>query len=160
MPVYHEIPSGCKRTSWGGFYVNRGDRTIEYSRWSDYHGNSAPFFESDAELIHVNSDLQSGYSLLSDKIPLPPELSEVLFRIRDLLEDRLRFYQFDYPARGTHIDFLYGEEVYHLTPHSFGLYDRLRENCEEFFEKHQREIRNLLEERLGVQYSRYNGFLD
>jgi hypothetical protein len=130
-------------------------------KWNDYYGNTLDIWHDSEVRIYENYETYKyGYD---NTIVVPDELKKCLDIIRKYLWDKKDQFQFKYYARDTRIEFIYKDEVYRITPNTFGF----RFDLEDFyclgdahFEAERNEIMKILKETLGIEHTRYLGYLD
>lgn len=104
------------------------------------------------------------YGYDESELVLPEELKECLERIRKFLWDDMGNVYPPCPVKGAHIEFIYKDEVYNISPNTFGLifgevpgfygYEHA------VFEFQSEKIRKMLKEILGITNTKYYGFID
>lgn len=117
----------------------------KFSRWTDYNGMFFDIWYENSKIIYLspkNSDI------------IPSEIKEFLNVWKNKIKKENNDYQEMYSVKSAMIEFIYKDELYILMPYSLDIdYDSL-------LEKYQSQIRNDLHKKLGIEYSRYKGFLD
>ena len=131
--------------------------SILAKKWYDDGGSYDIWYQNETSIYHP------------EKMPdIPEELRAFLIKWRGKMEEYKKDYRELYPVKLAHIDFIYQDVVYKISPMTVGasyltdfMSDKPYEvSWDSFFEAHEREIREDMKASLGITHSRYTGFLD
>lgn len=128
----------------------------KYYQWIDNNGTHDIWYLDETVIYQI------------DKTELPIELKEFLLKWKEkMLEERKTFVE-TYPVKLARITFIYKDYIYRIYPSTIAATEyyitskneKVEIEFDSLFEAYQREIRNGLEQELGIKYSKYIGFLD
>lgn len=130
---------------------------ILYKKWCDDGGSYDMWYKNET---HIYSPEKAN--------DIPDELRAFLIEWKEKIAEYKETYREQYPVKLAHIDFIYKNVVYKITPKTVGatyetdfMSDKPYEvEWDSLFETYEREIRDDLKTKLGVVHSKYNGFLD
>ena len=135
---------------------------LKYCKWNDYFGNSEEVWYERNKVIYLTGEYE--------KTNLPDQLIKFLKKWTKKIKENLKTFKEEYPVKDARIEFIYENECYRLepkgvgavsdTPHYYFFGDEYFPEYHSLFEKYEAEIREDLENTLGVKYSRYLGYLD
>ena len=103
-----------------------------------------------------------------NEMELPIELVEFLNKWCKKIDEYRKTYKELYPVKLAHIEFIYKDIIYNITPStikatyksSFMSDEEYDVSWDSLFESYEKEIRDDMKESLGIVHSRYFGFLD
>ena len=104
------------------------------------------------------------YCYKHDNLQVPIKLQEGLLKIKEFLWNDLKNVCPPCPVKGAHIEFIYENEVYSISPEtfelSFGKVPGFYGYEHAYFECQSANIKQMLNELLGIKYMHYIGFID
>lgn len=132
-------------------YNNPNDN--KYYKWIDENGVHDIWYE---DLTRIYGDYK--------KTDIPQELKDFLSKWEKSIQEYKKDFVEMYPVKLAKILFIYNDCAYCIFPITINATEisifGKEVEWDSLFEAYQREIRNDLENSLGVKYTRYIGFLD
>ena len=140
MKIFYEKPDNILANKW---YDDNGSFDIWYLRVTNIYSNY-------------------------NEMELPIELVEFLNKWCKKIDEYRKTYKELYPVKLAHIEFIYKDIIYNITPStikatyksSFMSDEEYDVSWDSLFESYEKEIRDDMKESLGIVHSRYFGFLD
>ena len=135
---------------------SKPNNCAKYIKWSDNNGIHDIWYEKVTYIFDYKN------------MDLPNELLEFLDKWKNKILEYKKSYIEMYPVKLAHIEFIYKDVVYGIYPATvsatyttnFMSDHEYETSWDSLFECYQREIRDEMRKELGVEYSRYIGFLD